>query len=326
MLIEVGELKFNTVGISTLYFLQIKDCLMLLQLTNTDVMDYPAGKCLKSRLRSRMQPGQSVAFFTPITFYGRGGIAIQDPQGESYSLGYVRDFNTRAHPIRLKSIAVDFLKSHVGANHESNRLQQRYIQRRQPKQSNLSHQYGNCVSAWLHSQRQHHQNLRAQQRGIYNLDVRDRQIDVLGKSAKGSADFQSSRCTSSSNVCQNSQSSGISPMGFGCTRATANQSTGRNGSIAHWTLANDISKRECSAESGSAGRASFSARGIAFLHIKRCISQPQAATSNHIELCKALRSSFALILNITRKALAEITAGAAIACAMAQPKYETKVL
>lgn len=310
---------------------------MLLQLTNTDVMAYSVGKCLKTRLSSGMSPRQSVAFFTPIVFITRllrigvtfasmGAMEQKHKTRKGNTARSARyEFSTFAPAISLENGVVDFLESHLGANHESNRLQQRQFQRNRTIQSSLAKGKPNRFSLRISPPRFTFENISKACGRIHGQHDSVNQSANFGRDA-GSADFQSAWCTSTSNVCQNSQSSRVPSVRSGHSGTTANQSTGRNGSIAHWTLVNDISKRECSAESGSAGRASFSARGIAFLHIKRFISQPQAATSNHIELCKAIRSSFALILNITRKALAEITAGAAIACAMVQPKYEARFL
>lgn len=298
---------------------------MLLQLTNTDVMDYACGKCFKTRLRSRMQPGQSVAFFTPIDFNGRGGIAIQDPQGESYSLGYVRVLNTRAHPICFKTDAVDFLKSHVGANHERISLQFNYIRHDQPTQSSLAKVSPNRRCLGIQKSSTSSQSLSKSCGRIHGQHDAASQITNVWRFA-GNPHFQPARCASSSDVRQNSQSGRVPPLGFGRAGTTANQSAGRNGSIALWPLVNDISKRKCGAESGSSGSASVSTRGIAAIFIQSDVGQLKTTTVNHIELRKALRSSFKLVLNVARQALAEIAAGAAIACAMTHSKYEARVL
>lgn len=68
-------------------------------------MVYSSAKCFKTRVAAGMSPRQSVAFFTPIVLsYGRGGIGIQDPQGEYYSPVPLQVLNTRAHQSASKLI------------------------------------------------------------------------------------------------------------------------------------------------------------------------------------------------------------------------------
>lgn len=260
-------------------------------LTTATNMHYAGGKCLKTRLHSGMSPRQSVAFFTPIASYGRGGVEIQDPQGKSHSLGCVRVFNTRAHPICLKTNGVDFLKSHTGARHVKSHLQLCFFQCSQSKQSNISHQCGDFKSTWLRSQRQSDSTLRTQQSRIYAVDVRDPQFEVVGKSANRNSHLQPTWRASVSHVCQNHQGGRISSLGVGRAGKTnlTSLASRPDGGIAFGALANDLPKRECGAQPRATRCPSVSARGNTFLYRKNHERAKNAVAVDYFGVRKTAR-------------------------------------